>query len=193
MVPHRYDEHSQILGCTKLGFWVNTQRKKYKSNKLLPNRIDLLNSMRFEWEGVKSAPNQIKWMNMFQKLVAYKEKHKDTKVSKRYKEDPTLGLWVSRQRRHHKNDKLLPNRYALLNSVGFKWVGVVGGKVDNVKWMNMFQKLSAYKKQHKNTVVPKQYNKDPKLGRWVSKQRHFYSYNELHPERLALLNSIDFN
>ena len=193
MVPKHYDEHSQIVGCTKLGFWVSTQRQKYKNNKLLPNRIDLLNSIGFEWEGVKLATDQIKWMNMFQKLVKYKKQHKNTLVPKRYNDDPKLGIWVSTQRKAYNNDELFPKRLALLNSIGFALKGVVGGKVDNEKWMNMFQKLSAYKKQHKNTVVPKQYNKDPTLGRWVSKQRHFYNYNELHPERLALLNSIDFN
>jgi hypothetical protein len=192
-VSKRDDEHSQIVGCTKLGSWVATQRTGYRNNKLLPNRIDLLDSIGFDWEGVKSATYQIKWMNMFQKLVAYKEKHKDTKVSKRYKEDPKLGNWVSTQRIAYKSYELFPKRLALLNSVGFDWAGVVGGKVNNEKWMDLFQKLSAYKKQHKNTAVPKEYNKDPKLGRWVSKQRHFYNYSELHPERLALLYSIDFN
>ena len=29
--------------------------------------------------------------------------------------------------------------------------------------MGMFEKLAAYKIQHKNTVVPQQYEKDPKL------------------------------
>ena len=62
------------------------------------------------------------WMNMFQILVEYKKKeHTNTMVPKRHVEDPKLGEWVSKQRCHYKNDKLLPNhRYARLNSVGFK-------------------------------------------------------------------------
>ena len=49
------------------------------------------------------------------------------------------------------------------------------------------------KKMRKNTTVTLLYEGNPKLGGWVSKQRHFYHYNELHPKRYALLNSIDFN
>ena len=50
-----------------------------------------------------------------------KKEHTNTMVPKRHVEDPKLGEWVSKQRCHYKNDKLLPNhRYARLNSVGFK-------------------------------------------------------------------------
>ena len=64
---------------------------------------------------------------MFDKLVAYKDQHRSTMVPPRYNEDPKLGLWVRNQRQNYRSDKLLPNRIDLLNSVGFKWVGVVGG------------------------------------------------------------------
>jgi hypothetical protein len=57
----------------------------------------------------------------------------------------------------------------------------------------MFQKLVAYKEKHKDTKVSRQYKEDPKLGRWVSVQRHSYNRGELPPKRIALLNSIDFN
>ena len=33
----------------------------------------------------------------------------------------------------------------------------------NQMWMGMFEKLAAYKIQHKNTIVPQQYEKDPEL------------------------------
>ena len=59
-------------------------------------------------------------------------------------------------------------------------------------WMGMFEKLVEYKKEHKNTLVPIYYEKDPKLGQWVSRQRKAYKNDKLLPKRLALLNSIDF-
>ena len=46
-------------------------------------------------------------------------------------------------------------------------------------WMGMFQKLVEYEKQHNNTLVPRTYNGDPKLGTWVSYQRHAYKNNKL--------------
>ena len=59
--------------------------------------------------------------------------------------------------------------------------------------MGMFQKLVAYKEQHKNTMVPCRYDKNPKLGRWVAAQRRIYKKDELDLNRVDLLNSIDFN
>ena len=108
---------------------------------------------------------------MFQKLVKYKKQHKNTMVPNCSGEDTKLRWWVFTQRRKCKNGALLPRRFDLLNSVGFDWEGVKGRKIDNKKWMSMFQRLVEYKKQHRNTAVPKKYDEDPKLGEWVSKQR----------------------
>ncbi|OEU18147.1 hypothetical protein FRACYDRAFT_268870 [Fragilariopsis cylindrus CCMP1102] len=139
----------------------------------------------------KDNRNDEKWMRMFEKLVAYKNQHNNTMVPQKYKKDPKLGPWVSRLRRAYRNDKLLPNRYALLNSIAFDWDGIKGKVVtDQMIWMNMFQKLVAYKNQHKTTFVP--VKNDPKLGRWVNTQRLNYKNDLLHPGRFDLLNSIDF-
>ena len=111
----------------QLGWWVFTQRRKCKNGALLPRRFDLLNSVGFDQEGVQGRKiDNKKWMSMFQRLVEYKKQHRNTAVPKKYDEDPKLGEWVSKQRRLYKNNQLLPNRYALLNSVGFEWVGVIG-------------------------------------------------------------------
>jgi hypothetical protein len=115
--------------------------------------------------------------------------HRSTMVPCKYKEDPKLGNWVSLQRQEHKNDTLLPKRLALLNSIDFDWDRTTK---DQMVWMIMFQNLLAYKEHHNTTMVPLGYNGDPKLGRWVSKQRYFYNRGELLPKRAALLDSIGF-
>ena len=127
------------------------------------------------------------WMGMFEKLVQYKKQHKNTLVPKLYCVDPKLGSWVTTQRYHYRKDKLLPNRCALLKSIGFK-LDAHNGNYQQL-WMGMFHKLVAYNEQHKNTLVP---HHDSKLGRWVYKQRHIYKRGELLPARIALLKSIDF-
>ena len=52
-------------------------------------------------------------------------------------------------------------------------------------WTCMFKKLIEYKKQHeKNTMVPKEYDKDPKLaGHWVILQRCYYKKDKLLPNQ----------
>jgi hypothetical protein len=128
-------------------------------------------------------------MYMFEKLVEYKKQHKNTMVPDSYDEDPKLGWWVTYQRRHYNHGELLLNRIDILNLIDFEWGGVKEAREQTI-WMSMFQKFVGYKEQHKDTKVPKQ---DPKLTRWVSKQRIRYKNNELLPKRLALLNSIGFN
>ena len=178
----------------------------------------------------------IKWMKFFQRLVAYKKVHNNTMVPSRYDQDPSLGRWVRRQRENHRNDNMISNRLALLNSIDFEWDGVqIIRKVDDTKWMKMFQRLNdnddeeeeedprkdnndvhnhqednrrsrkndeiwmgmyeklvAYKNQHKNTMVPQRYEKDPKLGSWIGRQRQVYRDDKLLPKRLVLLTTIDF-
>ena len=56
----------------------------------------------------------------------------------------------------------------------------------------MYQRLVAYKKQHRSTNVPNRYAEDLKLGWWVSKQRAFYDNKTLSIERTNLLESIGF-
>jgi hypothetical protein len=118
MVPQHYDEDP------KLGRWVDSQRTIYKKDELNPNRVDLLKSIGFDWYGVREAIEQTVWTDMFQKLVAYENLHTNTKVPQKYNENPRLRKWVFNQRHAYKNDKLLPNRYALLKSIGFKWNGI---------------------------------------------------------------------
>jgi hypothetical protein len=174
----------------KLGQWVHHQRCYYKQDKLPPKRLALFNSIDFDWKEVRATKEQIVWMDMFQKLVGYKKRHKNTMVPIQYKEDPKLGTWVCGQRYKYHRGELLPKRLALLNSIDFEWEG--RATFDQELWTTMFRKLVAYKKRHKNTMVPRQYNEDPKLGRWVPQQRYKYNHGKLLPERLALLNSIDF-
>jgi hypothetical protein len=127
--------------------------------------------------------------DMFQKLVTYKEQHKNTNVLHRYKDVPQFGGCVTTQRTYYKNDELLPGRLTpLLNSIGFEWN--LREKDNNKLWMDMFQKLVSYKEQHNNTMVPK--GEDPKLGRLVSQHRTHFKKDKLLPNRIDLLNSIDF-
>ena len=76
-----------------------------------------------------------------------------------------------------------------LESIGFVW------DPRDAKWMEMYHKLVAYKKQYNSTQVPHEYIKDHSLGNWVSNQRKVYNNTNsgiLSKKRLDLLNSINF-
>ena len=125
---------------------------------------------------------------MYERLVAYRKEHGDTKVPYTYHEDPQLGKWVSVQRGVYKRNHMSAERANLLNSIGFDW-----GIIQHSTWNEMYQRLVRYQEEHNgDTNVPFRYEQDPQLGRWVHKQRHIYKIKKLSTERAALLNSIGF-
>ena len=136
----------------------------------------------------KYNKGQIKyWNKMFRKLVDYKQKHQTTKVPYTCKDDPPLGLWVSTQRKNYKKENVSKHRVGLLDSIGFVW-----RLHEYVPWIEMYQRLITYKKQHKSTSVPKCYKEDQNLGRWVDNQRSIYKSKKLSVERINYLESIGF-
>jgi len=60
------------------------------------------------------------------------------------------------------------------------------------KWESMFELLLEYKDQHGNTLVPQSYDRNPKLGTWVSHQRQMHSRKMLTSTRVSCLESIGF-
>ncbi|OEU10393.1 hypothetical protein FRACYDRAFT_194029 [Fragilariopsis cylindrus CCMP1102] len=165
----------------KLGYWVSTQRTNSMNNYISEERIRRLNSIGFVWKIC------VPWMEMYQKLVAYKKKHKSTIVRKEYQADPKLGHWVQTQRKKYNRKALSTDRTNHLESIGFVWDS------HDAQWMGMYRKLVEYKKQNKSTAVPKVYTEDPSLGFWVYTQRQVYGKGKLSGKRLELLNSIHFN
>ncbi len=119
------------------------------------------------------------WMEMFQRLVAYKEKHNTTKVPYNYEKDVQLRNWVHCQRQNCKRE----DRRAKLDSIDFEWKAT---KYRN--WDQMFQSLIEFKEDHGHTRVPLKYEVDPLLGSWVKRQR----VRCHRQDRIDRLNSIGF-
>ena len=177
-VPHKY------AADPKLATWVNNQRSYYKNKAISDHRVDLLNSIGFVWNALDNQ-----WEEMFQKLVSYKKQLGSTLVPFGYQADPKLGKWVVNQRRYYKESQLCVDRIQRLESIGFAWDPF------DTRWMQNYNRLVVYKKQHNSTHVPSCYNEEnqlPPLDKWVSKQRGIYRDGKLLKKREELLNSIDF-
>jgi len=166
----------------KLGSWVSTQRQAHKNGTLSPDCLQKLQSVGFVFNKKEKD-----WNDMFDKLVAYKAKHRDTEVPAKYKSDPELGTWVSNQRQQYwkaNHGTLTDDRVNRLIEIGF-----VFDKQEK-DWNDMFDKLVAYKAKHRDTEVPAKYKSDPKLGSWVSNQRA--RFGTLSPDCKQKLESIGF-
>eukprot|EP01083_Nonionella_stella_P072499 195541_1 len=63
-------------------------------------------------------------------------------------------------------------------------------------WYDMYNQLLEFKQKHGHTKVPRQYNKNKKLGNWVQHWRNYYrEYKRTNgqkgdPERMKHLESI---
>jgi hypothetical protein len=75
------------------------------------------------------------------------------------------------------------NGIFLLESVGFQW-----SSVKYIGWMEMYKCLVAYKEKYNTTLVPRDWELNPRLGEWVARQRKVCK--ETH--KVHLLNDIGF-
>ena len=99
-----------------LGRWVKRQRELFKKGELSDDRINSLNEIGFEWQGVHK---DLQWEKYFDELVAYKEEKGDTKVPRSLGK---LGSWVWRQRQSFKEGAMTEERTNKLNELGFEWI-----------------------------------------------------------------------
>ena len=164
-----------------LGQWVSTQRRLYKSGKLSVERIRRLERIGFKWDIFDA-----RWDVIFTELTVYQERFGSCDVPFGYQENPTLGQWVSLQRRLYKSAKLDGERVRRLNEIGFKW------EMIDAAWDDRFIELKAYEKRFGNCDVPNRYKENLGLGHWVSDQRARYKSGKLDGERVRRLNEIGF-
>lgn len=141
---------------------------------------------------------------MFSRLVEFKRIHGHCLVPNRYAHDPSLGAWVSTQRRHYKiltsgeegvTSPMTPSRAARLASIGFAWQT---SDPRHVPWETRFQQLLEYKAQHGDCVVPIGWKENPRLSNWVSAQRQEYKLFlqgkkcRIDEQQVNALNAVGF-
>lgn len=141
------------------------------------------------------------WYDRFQELSEYKEKHGDCMVPQKYAPNPSLGIWVNKQRMEYKllqdgeKSSMTPERLSALRSIGFVWAKRKG----QATWDAKFKQLQEYKAIHGDCLIPTKYSKDPALGRWVSTQREQYrlwksgdARSKMTETKIHLLESVGF-
>ena len=122
---------------------------------------------------------------MYQRLIELKKEHDDsTKVPRNYENDQKLGKWVANQRQANTNKTLLHDCCAFLDSIDFDW-GSGKRTWEITDWMETYQRLLTYKKQHNNPNVPSIFKEDPT-------QRDTYKNKIVLKDRVSLLDSIGF-
>jgi hypothetical protein len=169
---------------SKLGNWVQRQRREYKDKNLPEDRISKLNEIGFVWSCRES------WETRFNEFVEYKREFGHCHIPLRYKRNPELGKWVNHQRNSYRkymtegeeHSNLTQDRIDRLNAIGFIW------KVEP-KWSTRFSELVEYKREHGDCNVPSKYKPNPKLGIWVYRHRTEFKKGGLSQEHIKKCKS----
>jgi hypothetical protein len=215
LVPRRYEKNES------LGFWVCHQRQNFKNRQLggsssdfvlSRERIRKLDEIGFTWDVLEAQ-----WFQRLQELKAYKQIHGDTLVPSGYSENPSLGDWVSNQRKDYAhylkikeiNEKLrgaevlddkvkkelerLTRRSGGMTEKRIELLKAEGFVWDvlEAQWIKKLQELKKYKQNHGDALVPNVYPANPALGKWVQHQREYYRHYQKMKEIKQKLRGVE--
>lgn len=164
---------------TKLNSWISVQRLRLKQSRLSAMQIELLDKIGFR------SPVIVKtWMENYQNLLAFKERHGHTNVTCASAAPKNLYGWVSKQRKSFAQKKLSAEQIKLLDKVGFIW------SIYPALWKENYLSLIAFKKAHGRINVSR--TESMSLNNWITNQRIKRNQNKLSAEQIGLLDKIGF-
>lgn len=179
-VPHNY-----LANNFKLGFWVNSQRTKYKEGSLIKERIEKLDSIsHWTWNQLEHV-----WELNFNLLEDFAKEfgHAEVPYEPELYKGQKLFFWTQMQRARYKRGNLEKDRITKLESLPC-WVWNPKGEVWN-QWLEL---LNQYVASTGSCRVPQSFIFESKnLGRWVSKQRIRYRKGALEFDRIKTLEAIE--
>ena len=114
LIPAKYKTKDNF----NLGIWVSNIRGRYKNKKLHSSQIIQLEALSFAWDAIEAI-----WVNGYQKYKQYVKNTNSSYVPAKYKtkDGYSLGGWYCKQNKLNEEKKLLPERKAKLNKLGFFW------------------------------------------------------------------------
>jgi len=199
-VPQHYPKNQ------KLAWWVTSQRRNRRKNKLDAKQIVRLDNLAFDWSPLsgRRSSNNMNWEEMLAELEAYKIKHGNCRVPTQWSENRRLANWVAKHRREYKQGILKLERIAALDKIGFDW-SVGQGNVQSSRkepgitvtaaqvWEIKYRQLIEYKQAHGDCLVPQSWKGNRQLANWVTDQRMARNRGLLDSERIRRLEELSFD
>ncbi len=158
-----------------LGTWIVAQRQG--KEKLSNEQKEKLNQIDFPWD-----PRMKEWESNFKKWLDYLKKHPNRPILSQDKEFPKLGLWVDKQRKLKRANKLENKRYLKLKETPFPF--------NPIKlWIESYNELKIFKELNGHIELPqgKEYKQ---LRGWLSQQRNRIKNNTLDINKIKLLKEL---
>lgn len=170
--------------------WLNSQRTRYKNNRLTDEQIKALESIDYDLDAKGKERNEQKWLEYFNKLKTFIEKNNQYPGPKHEKE---LYIWVQSQRAakagNLRNRKpLSKKRVDLLNSINFIWIGE--GKA-NQPWEDSFAEFRIYVMPNGRLKLPSTINGERNfLYTWWTNKKLAFERGKLADDRIMAFKSI---
>ena len=182
-----------------LGFWISTQRVKYKNGTLSEDRIEKLEKI----DMIFGIGRQDVWNKMYDLAKKYYEHHGNLKISHSFKtingyetdeKGYKLGFWISKQRINYKNGTLSEDRIEKLEEIG-----MIFENVYKDTWNMMYKLAKKYYEHYDNLKIPKMFKtingyeideKGYNLGVWIATQKTNYNKSILSEDKIEKLEEI---
>lgn len=201
LVPHGYESDPSFAE------WVHRQRTTYAAmlkedepSEIIMERMKKLQEIDFNF-----TVHTDKWMEYYEQLKLYKEKHGDCQVPTHYSDNPKLGRWTHTQRHQRrlkekgKRSCMTQERIHLLDQLGFSWEVRPAFDRPRATWQQRFDELRAYHMEHGDFLIDVIH--DPILHAWAYEQRNRIrniatkgkdASRRMGPDRVESLARIDF-
>jgi hypothetical protein len=172
-------------GGFKLGDWCNHQRDSRRAGILSVERVAALDAFGFVWDALQDDFDR-----GLAALAAYLQEHGNVRVPQSYKTPSgfKLGSWCAVRRKQRKADKLLVERVAALDELGFVWDALQDD------FDLGLAELAAYVQGHGDARVPAKHLTPSglNLGTWCNNRRRDRKVGRLSDARIAALDELGF-
>jgi hypothetical protein len=153
----------------ELATWLIYVRSQYRIYQDIPwdstltkTRIAELEQLDMDWNPLES-----RWQKQFNALCAFHQQNGHSNVPVDHPDNPSLSLWVQKQRHAHKVSKMPVENEIVLRSIGFVFDPYAAA------FDRGLEKLKAYKEEYGDCRVPRSYS-DSELVSFVKQQRTQY-------------------
>ena len=190
---HKRDPRQKSKYATEasLGRWVRDMRTNHKNKKLTSEQIETLKRIQgWSWGVHKNKKSPQSFESRVEKFIEFRTKEgRDPSRTSDDATEASLGSWVNKMRKNHKNKKLTHDQIETLERIqGWSW----GVKESPQSFESRVEKLIEFRTKYKRD--PRQTSKyatEASLGNWVNNMRTKHKNNDLTSKQIETLKRIE--
>lgn len=173
----------------KLARWLANQRYLMRSGNLPEDRRKKLEGLGMLWNigrGRSKARDEA-WEQMFAEAKKFKNRQGSAPAGADAPMNSRLARWLAYQRSRLRRNALPDDRRHRILELGPE---PPMSRVREMAWQRLYASLVDYRRTHGHCRVPRSYPENPRLGRWLSQQRHLMRAGRLAASRKELLERL---